>query len=52
MNNEIMLFEPKPCYQCSHSCVEGQEGVKCPFDKMVEDLIKTKNDEKQNNKGL
>lgn len=42
MNNEEMLFEIKPCNQCSHSCVEGQPDKKCPFDLMVEDLIKTK----------
>ena len=34
-----MLFELKPCNQCSHACVEGQINVKCPFDLMVEDLI-------------
>jgi hypothetical protein len=43
MNNEEILFELKPCHQCPHSCVEGQPGVKCPFDKMVEDLVKTLN---------
>jgi hypothetical protein len=45
MNNEQqeLLFEFKPCHQCPHSCVEGQQGVKCPFDKMVEDLIKQNN---------
>jgi len=35
-----MLFEPKPCHRCPHTCVEGQHGVKYPFDKMVEDLIR------------
>jgi len=40
MNKEEMLFEFKPCHQCPHTCVEGQQGVKCPFDKMVEDLVK------------
>ena len=34
-----MLFEFKPCNECPHTCVEGQVGVKCPFDVMVEDLI-------------
>jgi hypothetical protein len=43
-NEEEMLFELKPCHQCPHTCVEGQQGVKCPFDKMVEDLIKQKID--------
>ena len=43
MNKEELLFEFKPCHQCPHSCVEGQQGVKCPFDKMVEDLIKQNN---------
>lgn len=37
-----MLFELKPCHQCSHACVEGSPGIKCPFDIMVEDLIKSK----------
>ena len=41
MNKEEMLFEFKPCHQCPHSCVEGQIGVKCPFDLMVDDLINT-----------
>jgi len=40
MNNEEVLFELKPCHQCPHSCVEGQRGVKCPFDKIVEDCQK------------
>jgi hypothetical protein len=40
MNEEEMLFEFKPCNQCSNTCVEGQIGVKCPFDLMVEGLIK------------
>lgn len=40
---EEMLFELKPCHLCSHSCVETQPGVKCPFDKMVEDLIEQQN---------
>jgi hypothetical protein len=35
-----MLFELKPCNECSHTCVEGQINVKCPFDEIVEDLIK------------
>jgi hypothetical protein len=39
MNKEEMLFELKPCNKCSHVCVEGQIGVKCPFDLMVENLI-------------
>ena len=39
MNKEEMLFELKPCHQCSHVCVEGLLGIKCPFDIMVEDLI-------------
>ena len=48
MNKEEMLFEFKPCHQCPHSCVEGQQGVKCPFDKMVEDLVKQTNKNKTN----
>jgi hypothetical protein len=43
MNPEEMLFELKPCDECSHSCVEGQFGVKCPYDLIVEPLLnKTK----------
>ena len=45
MNNEEMLFELKPCNECSYTCVEGQVGVKCPFDVMVENLIKVNEDE-------
>ena len=37
--NIKMLFELKPCNECSHTCVEGEVGVKCPFDIMVENLI-------------
>ena len=43
MNPKEMLFELKPCDECSHSCVEGQFGVKCPYDLIVEPLLnKTK----------
>jgi hypothetical protein len=45
MNKEEMLFELKPCNECSYTCVEGQVGVKCPFDIMVENLIKVNEDE-------
>ena len=40
-----MLFELKPCSECSYTCVEGQVGGKCPFDIMVENLIKVNEDE-------
>jgi hypothetical protein len=39
MRSEDILFELKPCHECPYSCVEGQPGVKCPYDKMAEDLI-------------
>lgn len=39
MRSEDILFELKPCNECPHLCVEGQIGVKCPYDKMAEDLI-------------
>jgi hypothetical protein len=40
MSKIDLLFEPKPCHECPHTCVEGQTDVKCPFDIMVEDLTK------------
>jgi hypothetical protein len=39
MRSEDILFELKPCHECHHNCVEGQPGIKCPYDKMAEDLI-------------
>jgi hypothetical protein len=39
MRSEDILFELKPCNECPHNCVEGQPFVKCPYDKLVEDLI-------------
>jgi hypothetical protein len=39
MRSEDILFELKPCHECAHNCVEGQLGVKCPYDKLAEDLI-------------
>ena len=39
MRSEDILFELKPCHDCLHNCVEGQPGMKCPYDKMAEDLI-------------
>lgn len=39
MNSKEMLFELKPCDKCSHSCVEGQVGVKCPYDLIVEPIL-------------
>ena len=39
MRSEDILFELKPCHDCPHNCVEGQPGMKCPYDKMAEDLI-------------
>ena len=39
MRSEDILFEPKPCKDCQHNCVESQNWVKCPYDKMAEDLI-------------
>lgn len=41
-----MLFEPKPCNKCPYVCVEGRDDVKCPFDIMVEDLLKNETTEK------
>jgi hypothetical protein len=41
-NNQLdkLLFEMKPCSLCSNTCVEGNTDIKCPFDSMVENLIK------------
>jgi hypothetical protein len=41
-NNQLdkLLFEMKPCSLCSNTCVEGNIDIKCPFDSMVENLIK------------
>lgn len=39
MRSEDILFEMKPCAECQHNCVETQPGVKCPYDKIAEDLI-------------
>jgi hypothetical protein len=39
MRSEDILFEPKPCNECQHNCVEGQNWTKCPYDKLAEDLI-------------
>ena len=39
MRSEDILFELKPCHDCPHNCVESQPGMKCPYDKMAEDLI-------------
>lgn len=39
MRSEDILFEMKPCAECQHNCVENQPGVKCPYDKMAEDLV-------------
>jgi hypothetical protein len=39
MRSRDILFELKPCHECPHNCVEGQPGMKCPYDKMAEDLI-------------
>ena len=39
MRSEDILFEMKPCAECPHNCVEGQPGMKCLYDKIVEDLI-------------
>lgn len=39
LKSEDILFEPKPCNECPHNCVEGQIGVKCPYDKLAEDLL-------------
>ena len=30
--------------ECSHTCIEGQVGVKCPFDIVVENLIIDENE--------
>lgn len=38
MASEDILFEPKSCHDCPYNCVEGQVGIKCPYDKMAEDL--------------
>lgn len=39
MRSEDILFEMKPCAECQHNCVETQPGVKCPYDKIAEDLM-------------
>lgn len=39
MRSRDFLFEMKPCAECQHNCVETQSGVKCPYDKMAEDLV-------------
>ena len=34
------LFDLKPCGECPmSSCVEGQVGVKCPYDELVENKM-------------
>lgn len=45
---DLKMFDLKPCGQCPKSvCVEEDSTVKCPFDEMVENKVKTNKNYKQ-----